>query len=217
MSADEQLPKVRSRRWAFYVPVLAVGGFSLVSSVSWSIAAGEPVFSMQTTGFAITVVAVTIGPYLFLRRRAIRNLRQVMAARNPGLRFVPVRSSRDLRLELATLTGKERAHRPILDANLVFVDAGSRIELWGMGRGGPERLLRLPWKFVETVAFGTVSHLEEDERAVLLAGNVRGRPFTLGLPPQAIDGWFTHPADDTKFRSFAAQLKSAQSANRAAA
>lgn len=213
VSIDEQLPRVRSRHWGFYIPVVAVSGIALVGSISRSIASGEPAFSMQTTGFALGFVAVVFGPYFFLRLRAIKNLSRLLAERNPGLRFVPVRSSRELRDEVSLITGKERSHRAILDANHVFVDAGSRFELWSMGRGGPERLLRLPWTVVETVEYGTVSHLEEDERAVILAGQVRGRAFKLGLPPQNIQGWFPRPAGDAAFLSFASQLETAQFAH----
>lgn len=213
MSIDERLPKVRSRHWSFYVPVLAISGFALVSSFSRSITAGEPVVAMETTGVALGLAAITVGPYLLLRLRAIKNLSRLLTDRNPGFRFVPVRSSRGLRDEVSLIVGKERPHRAILDANFVFVDVGSRFELWTMGRGGPERLLRLPWTAVEMVEYGTVSHLEEDERAVILAGQVQGRPFNLGLPPQNIRGWFTRPADDAAFLSFASQLEAAQSAH----
>ena len=158
-----------------------VGASSVFAFGSGGFDGGELLGSLvRGSSFGIALSATIIALYA----RPVRRLFRTMTTTNPSLYVVPIRSSTALSEQVAALGGATLGSRSFDGTFVVFVDAGSRFELWRWNQSQPQQVLRVPWSSVSSVEIGTVTHLESVERAILLSGLREGKPFQLELPPQ---------------------------------
>ncbi|TFC07986.1 hypothetical protein [Cryobacterium mannosilyticum] len=138
-----------------------------------------------------------------------RKLYRAMSQANPDMPVVPVYSSDELISGLKELNGSRLVSSDLpTGAYLVFVDAGRQFELWRSRRGGPERVVRLPWAAVESIEIDTISHLVITDRALVL--NVKSGERTVRIPisPQERHAVRLSPVKDNAFNEFLTDLRS---------
>ncbi|MEB0286874.1 hypothetical protein QN345_16170 [Cryobacterium sp. 10I1] len=199
----------RRRRWGYYLPALALifilAGPGLRGTPSemfvnfMFIVVGVPVF--------VLVIGIPFGA-------AQRHLYSILHNANPSLSFVIIRLSPALASEIKDISGISIGYPTPMNASLAFVDAGSRFELWRLRRGGPERVLRIPWSNVSSVEIATVTHRESIERAVEVKGSLDGRAFQIGLPPQRRGDWLFRPQGDKDFDAFFHSVRTSRNLSR---
>lgn len=138
-----------------------------------------------------------------------RKIYRAMAQANPDLSVVPVYSSNELISGLEELNGSRLVSSDLpTGAYLVFVDAGRQFELWRSRRGGPERVIRLPWAAVESIEIDTISHLVITDRALVLNVKSGERIVRLPISPQDRHAVRLSPVKDKAFNEFLNHLRS---------
>lgn len=113
-----------------------------------------------------------------------RSLLKVMRKKNPARQFASVYASDELEDAILRLGGRGTSipRRWLTGRFMVFVDAGDRFKLWGSSRGGPERLLAVPWDAVSAATVGVVDFPAMTDRALLLDVSQQGPKVRLALP-----------------------------------
>jgi len=196
--------RARRRRWGFYLPNSAV--ILLLAGPGLRNIASESLTSLvSSAAMCVALILVIVVPFVRTQHRLYSSLQVA----NADLVFVIVRASPGLNSEIREMSGIRIGYPTPRNASLAFVDAGTRFELWRLRRGGPERVLRIPWATVSSVAIATVSQMESIERAVEVTGTLDGHKFRIGLPPQRLGDWLMRPQKDSDFMDFFNAVKGA--------
>jgi hypothetical protein len=168
----------------------------LIQGATLQEAGGTALNTLGGLGSGLLLAAV----FMWIFYRPGRKLLDAMVKANPGLIVIPIYSSQDLIAGLEAFSAVRVSSSNVPSgAFLAFVDVGRRFEIWHWNRGGPERVARVPWSHVGSIAVGTVNQTVTVERAIVIGLRLNERPVSLPISPQKRHLVRMRPLGDAEF------------------
>ncbi|MRX44605.1 hypothetical protein [Agromyces kandeliae] len=189
------LPAARRPALALIVAIV-IGASTLAFGVGSANGAADGVVA-AAGGLTIGAVVIWIRQAVVLgeARPRLRALRE--QAGDPSA--VAVRSTAGFAASKAHERDlREERRKPGRAFQLLTLDADG-FELRERPAGGPGGVAFVPWASVESIRVGSAEFADVSERAILVAADVHGHAFLLGLSPLDDRAWWIRPAPEHEY------------------
>jgi hypothetical protein len=199
-----KLPKARRKRWWWMIP------FSALPITSIFLTARIEDF-LSWWWLILLFAPICVGLGCLLNRwgsSQVRTLFNKVAADHDADLVVPVRTTADLSVFPPGTRAPYDEWYSQQRSRLVFVAKGDSFEIRRWPRPGRSQGVRLRFASITSVKVGTAYFFDEVNRAVVVQGIAKGRPYTVALAPLRLGTWFVAPVPDEEFLRFFAYLES---------
>jgi hypothetical protein len=205
VNGDGSLPKARRERWAWRLQLLAVG---IAPAVILARSFDGDVQGWWVILVAVLVVLVLAALANLSFSSSLRMFSDRVAADPEADLIMPVRTTADLSVLPPGLRTPYEEWFSQQRSRLMFVAKSDSFEIRRWPRPGRSQGARLRFASITSVKVGTAQFFDEVNRAVVVQGIAKGRPYTVALAPLRLGTWFVTPVPDEEFLRFFTYLES---------